>query len=370
MISRFFLHLLGLWRRTHTRKFLEIVKYLEIKLLKRHAGTYCYHTPSHVLIELTTRCNLRCKWCNQANPEWQKKYGHKDMPFADFERIIVQLKGANRLLLYNIGEPLLYKRIFDAIKLAKQYIPEVRLTSNGLLLTPDVAKKLQQAGLDMLHISIDSPDPEYMQKIRGADLRKIEENIRLFGETCDIPIEIWVVISEETLETLKQLPAWASRFKAIKRIRFQLQKGMHSVEITGFNPLESLETYQAFQRHIDRECKQLGLESNIYELPFYPRGYHQRQAKGICQAPFTQLVSISVRGQINPCCTYGTCDLGNVFELGFKGAWNGEQMRAWRNDMLNQRYCEYCSNWCGYKQHDVSTKGKSVQTVIMPNQGR
>ncbi len=366
MILRFFHHLFGLWRRTRTRKFLELVKYLELKIFKKHASTYCYHTPSHVQLELTTRCNLRCKWCNQASPEWQKQYGHKDMPYEKFEEIIVQLKGTKRLLLYNIGEPLLYKRIYDAIALAKKYIPEVRLTSNGILLTATAAKRLEQAGLDMLHISIDSPDPVYMQNIRGADLKVIEDNIHTFAEVCNIPVEIWVVVSEQTLETLKDMPKWASQFKAITRIRFQLQKGMHTVADTGFNPLQSLEVYQDFQRVIDAECKRLGIASNIYELPFYREGYHQQQTRGICQAPFTQLVAISVRGEINPCCTYDSCDLGNIFENGFKSVWNGPQMRAWREDMLQQRYCQYCSNWCGFKKHD--NRDKAIPAVIVVNQ--
>ena len=32
----------------------------------------------------------------------------------------------------------------------------------------------------------------------------------------------------------------------------------------------------------------------------------------------------------------------DVGEDGFKAAWNGPNMRAWREDMLNERYCSYC----------------------------
>ena len=336
----------GLLSRARGRHPLELLKFLEIELLGRHASTRCFHHPSHALIELTTRCNLRCRWCNQNDPQWQNAWGHQDMPFEVFEKIVSQLRGSRVLLLYNIGEPLLYKRIFDAVRLARRYIPEVRMTSNGLLLTPEIARNLQAAGLTRLNVSIDSPRPEEMAEIRGADLEKIAANLREFGEACSIPVEIWTVISQGNIESLKELPRWASRFPAVKSLYFQLQKGpVESVE-SGFRPIEDEGQFRDFQAGIATECERYGLRSNILSLPFYPPGFHQRQAEGICKAPFIQLMAINVRGEMAPCCTYGAHAIGSVADRGFAAVWNGPEMRAWRRDMLEQRYCAYCSEWC------------------------
>ncbi len=336
--------------RIKGRNPLELLKFAEIELLGRHASTYCLHHPSHMQIELTTRCNLRCGYCNQSDKAWQKAYGHQDMPFEMLEKILPQLKGSRVLLLYNIGEPLLYKRIFDAIKLAKQYIPEVRLTSNGLLWTREIAEKLEEAGLTQLNVSIDSPDPEVMQRNRGADLKKIEENLRLFGDACRIPVETWSVINNIDADSLEQLPDWASQFPAIKSLYFQLQNGVDSCNEAGIPALISEKRFRQLQKKVSQRCEELGLNTNINALPFYLEGYHERAAEGICKAPFTQLTVINVEGQLTPCCSYGTYGLGNVVEKGFRNVWNGQAMRSWRNDMLNQNYCAYCSNWCGYKE--------------------
>lgn len=342
-------YLHNLFTRSQNRHFLELVKFAEIEILGRYASTYCYHHPSHVLIELTTRCNLRCKWCNQSNPAWQEKFGNRDMPFHLFEKIIPQLQGSRVILLYNIGEPLLYKNLYDAIHLARQYIPEVRITSNTTLLTEDKAVKLERAGLTRLNISIDSPRPEFMKRIRGVDLNQVEEKLTMFGEACSIPVETWTVISQANLEDLEHLPAWASKFPAIKSIYFQLQNGVAQGDIIGLPTLNSEKKFRDLQKIVGERCEKLGLKTNIRSLPYYPAGFHQKSAAGICKAPFTQLVAINVHGQLAPCCSYATVGLGDVGRDGFIKVWNGPQMRAWRRNMLKQQYCAYCSEWCGYQ---------------------
>lgn len=343
----------NLYTRAKGRNPLELAKFIELELLGRHASTYCFHHPSHTLIELTTRCNLRCGYCNQSDKAWQKAFGHQDMPFEMYKQIVSQLKGSKVLLLYNIGEPLLYKGIYDAIKLAREYIPEVRLTSNGLLWTPEIAQKLESSGLTQMNVSIDSPDPAVMQRNRGADLQVIEKNIRQFGENCNIPVETWSVINNIDADSLEQLPDWASQFPAIKSLYFQLQNGVDSCNEAGIPALISAERFSQLQTTVAERCAELGLKTNIAAIPFYQEGYHQREAKGICKAPFTQLVAINVKGELAPCCSYATHGLGNVAEQGFKSTWNGKAMRDWRKDMLNENYCGYCSNWCGYKQRST-----------------
>jgi MoaA/NifB/PqqE/SkfB family radical SAM enzyme len=348
-----FKYLRGLFQRACGRHLGELLKFLEIELLGRHASTYCYHHPSHALIELTTRCNLRCQWCNQSDPEWQKAHGHIDMPFDRFETIVAQLAGSRVLLLYNIGEPLLYKRLYDAIQVGRRYIPEVRITTNAMLLDEAAARNLESAGLTQLNISIDSPDAEIMERIRpGSDLAKIEANIQRFGEVCTIPVHIWCVISDANAESLANLPEWAARFPVVRNLYFQLQNGVATGEALGLPPLRSEDAFRRLQTVVARRCSELRLSTNIESLPWYPEGFHQRQAKGICKAPFTQLVAVNVEGKLAPCCSFATHSLGDVVELGFKAVWNGAAMRAWRKDMLDQRYCAYCSEWCGYRQNN------------------
>ena len=181
-------------------------------------------------------------------------------------------------------------------------------------------------------------------------MTKIEANLKIFGEVSRIPVQIWTVISDANVDSLFRLPDWASRFPAIRSLYFQLQNGVQTGQDLGLPPLRSEETYRRLQAAVGARCRELGLATNSEAMPFYAEGFHERQARGVCKAPFTQLVAVNVEGQLSPCCSYATHGLGNVADHGFKKVWNGAAMRSWRADMLNERYCSYCSEWCGYRE--------------------
>ena len=75
---------------------------------------------STVNIELTSRCNKCCWMCGRRKvdrlyPELKKNYG--DMDFKLLETIEEQLPDDIVIQFHNNGEPLLYPRLNDALKL-------------------------------------------------------------------------------------------------------------------------------------------------------------------------------------------------------------------------------------------------------------
>ena len=77
----------GTLLRLEDRNLSTLVKLAEIRLLGKHASTYCYNTPSHVLIELTAKCNLRCVWCQQSDADWRKR-NWSQMDLDDAKRVL------------------------------------------------------------------------------------------------------------------------------------------------------------------------------------------------------------------------------------------------------------------------------------------
>ena len=65
------------------------------------------------------------------------------------------------------GEALLRKDIFDIIRYAKRYPLFVNLNTNGTPVTPTVAQRLRDAGLDQVRVSIDSATAEVHDEFRG-----------------------------------------------------------------------------------------------------------------------------------------------------------------------------------------------------------
>ncbi|MFC1705705.1 radical SAM/SPASM domain-containing protein [Planctomycetota bacterium] len=344
----------GTLLRLRHRNFLTLIKLAEVRLLGRYASTYCYNSPSHVLIETTSKCNLRCVWCQQADPQWRKR-NWAEMKVEDAKRILPDLKGAKVLLLYNIGEPLLYKGLCELIAEARSHIPNVWITTNATLLTEKKARELGAAGLTQLNVSIDSPDPEIFRRVRGTDLERITANLETFCSVTRIPLHFWTVISTATAESLKRLPEYASRFANTERLEFQLVNGFELTEKAGISMALTERSYEEFREVVLDKCERYGYRSNLEYLSYYPPGFFDRKADHRCGMLMTSLVSINTKGYLNPCCTYRELELDSVLELGFRRAWNGPRVRAWRRRMLNQDYGRYCQNWCGYQNKGGNT---------------
>lgn len=135
--------------------------------------------PLHLDLEATSRCNLRCVFCDKLPVLPREKIG--DMDFALYERILAEAgeHGLCGLKLSYRGEPLLHPRIVDMVRLAKRHgVQDVYFNTNGMLLTEDLAAALMDAGLDRISISMEGTDPLAFESARrGASFGRIKANV-------------------------------------------------------------------------------------------------------------------------------------------------------------------------------------------------
>src|SRR5215213_9968724 len=132
-------------------------------------------SPSRIKVglELTSKCNLRCGMCPL--PVLRRPY--EDMEWHIVEKAEREIHGLGLKLkwLHEMGEPLLYARIDDAIRL----FPEASLSTNGLVLTPEIGAKLLASPLK--RIRVDSIQPEVYPQLRtGGDFEKLVDLTRKF----------------------------------------------------------------------------------------------------------------------------------------------------------------------------------------------
>jgi MoaA/NifB/PqqE/SkfB family radical SAM enzyme len=161
------------------------------------AGHYRFNPKRmKVGLELTSKCNLRCGMCPL--PVLRRPY--EDMDLSLVEKTEKELHGLGFKLkwLHEMGEPLLYPRIGDAIRL----FPEASVSTNGLVLTEAVGEKLLDANLRRLRICVDSVNPRVYPQLRtGGDFDKLVELTRQFLVQADghpIRVEIQKMRSRQT----------------------------------------------------------------------------------------------------------------------------------------------------------------------------
>ena len=143
--------------------------------------------PKSVKIELSPRCNLRCKFCAVHT---RSKKATKDMDFRLFKRITedMRVSGVEEIGLFYLGESFMNPELLvDACKWVKQELkfPYVFLTSNATKAKSTDVMKLMEAGLDSLKWSVNQYDAEQFKSITGASEDTYEEafrNIRLAYE--------------------------------------------------------------------------------------------------------------------------------------------------------------------------------------------
>lgn len=126
--------------------------------------------------EVTNSCTFNCDFC----PSRLSKRKKQCMDFNLFKKGVDEIakeKLTKKICFHILGEPLLYPRIFEAVKYVKTKGLQAEITSNGSLLDSKVIKKLIAAGLDTLILSIPLTKDEARAKSRNWDFKKYYKNI-------------------------------------------------------------------------------------------------------------------------------------------------------------------------------------------------
>ena len=112
--------------------------------------------PQGLMVENTSRCNLRCLSCSRATLETIRR--QKSLTREDIEIVAQTLArlGVRYCTYYNLGEPFLSPNILDELRIIRQHNPQmcIQISTNGLFV--DSTDKQQAALLcNDVHFSID-----------------------------------------------------------------------------------------------------------------------------------------------------------------------------------------------------------------------
>jgi MoaA/NifB/PqqE/SkfB family radical SAM enzyme len=158
--------------------------------------------PFVLLIDPCNLCNIKCKFCPSGDLQLIKETGRYQgmMNFELYKKIIDDLdefeEPIRALRLYKEGEPLLNPLFADMVKYAKdsKLVQRIDTTTNGTLLNPELNRKIVNAGLDQIDISINGVSAEqiYYYTRKKIDFNKYIENITDLYENrgnCEISIK-------------------------------------------------------------------------------------------------------------------------------------------------------------------------------------
>lgn len=134
--------------------------------------------PTHLMVEPSTRCNLRCALC-PVTAGLERPQGFMDLEI--FKKVIDEVGDyVFTLLLWDWGEPFLNPSIYAMISYAKQKGIKIISSTNGhLFVKTDQADRLITSGLDTIIFAMDGITQETYRVYRqDGELESVLEGIR------------------------------------------------------------------------------------------------------------------------------------------------------------------------------------------------
>ena len=176
-----------------------------------------------VLLEVTERCNLCCRFCFARGGEGAREPGLDEL--KDAIREIVRQCGSPLLQLSG-GEPTLRDDLAELVRFAKEAgCSYVQLNTNGLRLArePAYARRLAEAGLDIVFLQFDGTREEIYETLRGAPLLEVKkEAIRVCGEARIGVTLVPTVVRGVNDDDLGGIVSFAcARAPAVRGVHFQ-----------------------------------------------------------------------------------------------------------------------------------------------------
>jgi len=156
----------------------------EVRLIARGAASTRHPIMAHIIP--IRRCNLSCTYCNE--------YDDYSPPISTD----IMIQRVNRLadlgtsiLTLSGGEPLLHPDLDEIIAAMRRRGVLACMITNGYLLMPDRIKRLNQAGLDHMQISIDNVQPDDVSK---KSLKVLDKKLQMLAEYADFHVNINSVV--------------------------------------------------------------------------------------------------------------------------------------------------------------------------------
>lgn len=160
-----------------------------------------------LFFELTDACNERCLHCGSRCGE---AVAPGSLTLDEYRLLIDQLArdfGTDLHLCITGGEPLLRPDFFDIMGYAKGRGFGWGMTSNGTLITPQVARDLYAAGMRTISVSIDGLEEshEWFRRSPGSFRRTVEGVRSLVAAAKGRHVQVTTCVNRRNLGELPQL---------------------------------------------------------------------------------------------------------------------------------------------------------------------
>lgn len=333
--------------------------------------------PVRLQLNPTNRCNIKCRFC------WLRDFDRTGANYEEIEpdRYLELIKEASDIGVKSVeitggGEPLLRKDILNIMIEVKKQGLYGELITNGTLFTRDLIKKIVDVGWDRVVFSMDAPDAETNDFLRGLEgvFEKTVNSIKTFNsvkkemnrnkpEIC-----IHMVLCNKNYNKIADMFEFAHELdcnnlfiEPIVLLALETEAGKELMITDEHKKQLLLELERAkdtaskyqFKTNVDKlELKFIESANKMDEMIL-----EETEDKIPCYYPWYQMI-IRPWGVVGPCCMFDNVG-DNVKEKSLEEIWFGEHFSKIRKKLKGGSLPKYCFK-CNPGQVQENTKIRRV----------
>jgi len=321
--------------------------------------------PFMVSYSITTMCNLKCKHCYSSSLE---QAAPDELSTEEALHLVDDLSNWGiGLLIIDGGEPLCREDLLDIVKYASSKGIRTTIGSNGTLIDEAMARKMVDAGVMAIAISVDGVDAATHDSFRGVE-GAFEQTLRGI-EACrkvGLPFQLNMTIKKDNQSQLDDM------------LRLAVDLGANAAEV--FDLVAAGRAKEECQELVlslgERKAvmEQLALAQEDYPVvirvpgcPMYPLILQEKNIKpkhfpaemlrrvpyygrGCAAGMPMGYIMVLSNGEVNPCMLLQV-DLGNIREQSIMSIWENSPILT----RLRQR--DLLTGECGICQYKLTCSG-------------
>jgi radical SAM protein with 4Fe4S-binding SPASM domain len=299
------------------------------------------YVPLVVSWNVTLKCNLKCAHCYINASETKLR----DELSTDAAKMLIhQIVEVSRpLLILSGGEPLLREDIYEIIRYGADRGLRMGMGSNGMLIDDEITRRLENAGMETVAISLDSSIPEQHDKFRGVKgCWEHAINAIKSLKKSSIQVQVNSTVAQQNYDEVDDIMLLAEDLGVENFHLFFLVPTGRGTDIEDITPrmyedmiTSTLAKITKYKLNVKPSCApqfmRIAKEQGV-DMSRWVRG---------CMAGL-YYCRIYPSGEVTP-CPYMPLKLGNIRERSFRDIWfNSEVFKALRDfDQLKGK-CELC----------------------------
>ncbi len=296
--------------------------------------------PLVTTFEITQLCNFKCTHCYNYDRSIQ---GHDNQQTSILStgKILETIKSLSDMgMLYlNLtgGEVLLHRDLMKIIEFAKSLHVEVKLKTNGSLITQNLAEKILESGCYAIDVSLYgfSEDSYFKLTQKKGEFEKVKQGLQ-FAKAQGLDITMNIMVNRFNVDELSSMVEFCND----NQFNYQI-----SAEVT--------ERYDGTPNAKDVEITPDQFDY-LLRSPFKDAFYHENKSKSLQCSCAKTVCGISSKGEVYPCIG-APVPSGNLNVLSFEEIWNHSPVLNKIRNLQSKdfvecqkcQYVEYCSRSSG-----------------------